>query len=387
MYNSNQRNAWQDNVAISVIVLTYNHGEYIDQCMDGILTQEVSVPYEIIVYDDFSQDNTRDYLAKVYERYPDCIRLLLSDVNQFSKEIDYFSDIVRNIAKGKYIALCEGDDYWCSTDKLQRQFDALEAHLECDMCACRANMISEDGKHILGEIRPREGDGILPIEKVIMGGGNYVASAGLFFRKSMFDHMLSFEKVRSLDYSHQIKGALRGGICYIDRPMAAYRRYSKSSVTVQIIENDASMRHQCEQEKEILRTLDEETDGKYHEVITRRIEDYSISYYDQLVERKDEIIKLLEKENADIYIWGMGPRGRNLEHFLQDEKIKICGVCDITDQKVGQKTDIGNSICYCDAVLKNADLILASVNGAYDYLKKQDLHAAVINMHEFMPRS
>lgn len=387
MHNSNHRKTWQDNVAISVIVLTYNHGEYIDQCMDGILTQEVSVPYEIIVYDDFSQDNTRDYLAKAYERYPDCIRLLLSDVNQFSKEIDYFSDIVRNIAKGKYIALCEGDDYWCSTDKLQRQFDALEAHLECDMCACRANMISEDGKHILGEIRPREGDGILPIEEVIMGGGNYVASAGLFFRKSMFDHMLSFEKVRSLDYSHQIKGALRGGICYIDRPMAAYRRYSKSSVTVQIVGDDASMRHQCEQEKEILRTLDEETGGKYHEVITRRIEDYSISYYDQLVERKDEIIKLLDKGNIKIYIWGMGPRGRNLEQFLLDEKINICGVCDITDNKVGQRTANGNNICACDDVLKNADLILASVNGAYDYLKKQDLHAAVINMHEFMPRS
>ena len=376
-----------DNCKVSVICITYNQDEYLPKAIESIVSQKTSFKFEIIVRNDASTDETTLVLESLKKKYPDILYIINNEENLFSKGVDFFAETIYRYANGEYIAICEGDDYWTDEFKLQSQFDEMERNPQSDMCACRTVMVSEDGKHVLGEIRPKEKNCVLTAEDVIYGGGMYLATASLFFRKSMYDHMMEFEKIRSLDCVYQMKGALRGGICYIDRPMAAYRRYSKSSVTVQIVGDDASMRHQCEQEKEILRTLDEETGGNYHEVITKRLEDYSISYYDQLAERKDEIIKLLDKENTNIYIWGMGPRGRNLEHFLQDEKITICGVCDITDNKVGQRTANGNNICACDDVLKNADLILASVNGAYDYLKKQEPRAAVINMHEFMPRS
>lgn len=378
----------KDNIDISIICMTYNQIDYVKKMLEGILEQETKLIYEVIIHDDASMDGTKDYLYEIRNRFPNIIKLCIEDENKFSKEIDFFSEIVINIAKGKYIAICEGDDYWTDVNKLQRQYETLEAHPECDMCACRVDMISEDGNHILGEIRPREGDGILPIEDVIMGGGNYVATVGLFFRKTMFDHMMDFEKIRSLDYSHQIKGAIRGGICYIDKSMAAYRRYSKTSVTNMITNNINAMSRQCEQEKMILKTLDIETDGKYHNVIEKRLLDYEQSFYEQLKNRESELLELLKEVNGkQIFLWGMGPRGRNLERFLVEKKIKIKGVCDITVSQEEKKTVHGNPFFSCDEVMRRADVILTSVIGAYNFLINSDFKGTVINMQEYMPKA
>jgi len=373
---------------VTVISLTFNHVPYVTRALDTLLRQRTDFNFEIIIHDDVSADGTIDILKDYEKRYPDRIRLILENVNQHSQNIDFFSKIVIGQAESKYIAICEGDDYWTDVNKLQVQFEALEAHPECDMCACRAVMVSEDGNHILGEIRPREGDGILQIEDVILGGGNYVATAGLFFRKSMFDHMMDFEKVRSLDYSHQMKGALRGGIYYIDKTMAAYRRYSKSSITKLITNDQNAMRHQCEQEKLILKTLDRETFGRYHEVIEKRLLDYEQSFYDQLVSRDSELSLLLnEIKGKQVFLWGTGPRGRDLEKYLSEKKFGIQGVCDITVLEGGAKTERGNVYYSCDDVLEKADVILASITGAYEYLQNNNFNGTAINMQEYMPRA
>ncbi|MBQ6133870.1 MAG: glycosyltransferase [Lachnospiraceae bacterium] len=377
-----------ESTTISVICITFDQKQYIEKSIESIFGQKADLSIEIIIHDDVSVDGTAEILIDYEKRYPDRIKLILETKNQHSQNIDFFSKIVRNHAKGKYIAICEGDDYWTDVNKLQVQFEALEAHPECDMCACRAVMVSEDGNHILGEIRPREGDGILQIEDVILGGGNYVATAGLFFRKSMFDHMMDFEKVRSLDYSHQMKGALRGGIYYIDKAMAAYRRYSKSSITNLITNDQNAMRHQCEQEKLILKTLDRETFGRYHEVIEKRLLDYEQSFYDQLVSRDSELSLLLnEIRGKRVFLWGTGQRGRDLEKYLSEKKFGIQGVCDITVLEGGAKTERGNVYYSCDDVLEKADVILASITGAYEYLQNNNFNGTAINMQEYMPRA
>lgn len=377
-----------EKIDISVICLTYNQKEYVEQMLRSVLEQKTDVKCEVLIHDDASNDGTQDILVKVRDANPEKIILLLETENKFSKNIDYFSDIVKNKARGKYIALCEGDDYWTVNDKLQAQFTALEQHPECDMCACGTVMISEDGQHDLGTICPKNECSILSVEEVIAGGGNYVASAGLFFRKAMFDEMYAFEKIRSLDYSHQIKGAMRGGIFYIDRIMAAYRRYSKSSVTSQITTDLSAMSIHCEQEKKILMTLDKETGGKYHGVIERRLEDYGTTFLGQLHDNRDVILGVLRREsNKKLFLWGMGPRGKNLERFLMEEGISIDGVCDITDVHVGETTDEGNDVLSCESVLKNAEVILASVTGAYEFLMTSDFDGSVYNMQEYMSRA
>jgi len=373
------------NILVSVICITYNQKEYLNKAIDSILNQKTEIAFELIIHDDVSTDGTTDIVKDIKNKYPDKVQVIYENENQFSQNKDFFSKIIKTKARGKYIALCEGDDYWIDNNKLQMQYNALEAHPECDMCACRAVMVSADEKNMLGEIRPQKGDGILSIEEVILGGGNFVASAGLFFRKKMFDEMLEFEKIRSLDYSHQIKGAMRGGIYYIDKVMVAYRRYSNESVTCAITTNKDMMNVQCEQEKAILRTFDKETKWKYHEIIEYRIEVYDISCCDQLMEHKDEICDQINGKFKNIYIWGSGVRGKELEKFCGKVGISIKGVCDITNKKIGEYTQEGNRIESTDYVKEKADLIIASVEAAYTYIK-ENINVNAINMQKYMPR-
>lgn len=369
---------------VSIICVTYNQREYLAKALDSFLSQKTEVAFEIIVHDDASTDGTTEILRDYQNKYPHTIHALYEEENIFSKGIDFFTDIVKNVAKGKYIAICEGDDYWISEGKLQRQYVTLEAHPECDMCACGAQMVSTDEKHILGEVRPKEADGILTMEESILGGGMYLATASLFFRKSMYDHIMRFEKVRSLDYVYQMKGALRGGIYYIDQCMAAYRRYSKGSQTESLVGTENVMSAQCVQEQEILRILDEETGGRYHEVITKRLQNYQESFYDQLESNRDAIFKHLNDVSGNIYVWGMGLRGQALERFLTENQINIQGICDITDKDLNSSTQYGNRIVACEDVLVQADAILASVNGAYEYLKNSSFKGILINMQDYM---
>lgn len=370
---------------VSVICLTYNQKEYIKNALDSILSQKAEIEFEIIVHDDASDDGTVEILREYQNKYPQIIRLILEEKNLFSQEIDFFYSIVTDCAKGEYIAICEGDDYWISDEKLQIQYDALRNHMECDMCACRAVMVSEDKKIVLGEVRPKTEDAKLTMDEVITGGGMFLATAGLFFRRSLFNYKMEFEKIRSLDYSHQMKGAIRGGIYYIDRPLVAYRRYSQGSVTSDITKNEKRMRHQCEQEKLMLKTLDKETNGMFHDAIIHRLKAYETSAYDQLEQNYVEIKEILDKYAGMKYIWGYGVRGKQLERFCKDYEIKIDGVCDVLNQNIGAQTVCGNQIYKTDVVLDSNAIILCSTTDAYKWLNDNGYNSKNIDMQRYMP--
>lgn len=110
--------------AVSVIVTTYNHAQYIDECMSHILSQKFNQDYEIIIAEDCSTDETREICKRYQQQYPNKIRLLLQETNQGFMR-NYAS--LLNLCRGKYIAVCSGDDYWCDDKKLQKQFDCLES--------------------------------------------------------------------------------------------------------------------------------------------------------------------------------------------------------------------------------------------------------------------
>jgi len=114
---------------LSIVCITYNHENYISVALDSFLNQITSFPVEILVHDDASLDNTQNIILDYKRKYPHILKPILQKNNQFSKTGFEFSLNELNRAKGKYIALCEGDDYWIDNYKLQKQVDFLESNL------------------------------------------------------------------------------------------------------------------------------------------------------------------------------------------------------------------------------------------------------------------
>lgn len=121
-------------IKVSVYCLAYNHEKYIRKTLEGFVNQKTNFKYEVIINDDASTDNTAKIIKEYEEKYPDIIKPIYQTENQYSKNIKIFSTYIYPKVKGKYIAVCEGDDYWCNNNKLQKQYDYMELHNECSMC-------------------------------------------------------------------------------------------------------------------------------------------------------------------------------------------------------------------------------------------------------------
>ena len=135
---------------VSVICLAYNHSRYIRKCLDGFVMQQTDFRYEVIIHDDASDDGT-DLIIKEYaDRYPDIFVPVYQTVNQYSQGVPIGKVFLYPRAKGKYIAECEGDDYWTDPLKLQKQVDFLESHPDYVLCSTNCNMLIEK----TGEIVP-----------------------------------------------------------------------------------------------------------------------------------------------------------------------------------------------------------------------------------------
>lgn len=142
---------------VSVSVSTYNQDAYIKQCLDSILNQKTSFPIEIIVGEDESSDNTRRICQSYAEQNQDKIRLFLRDRKEshyiyLDGHVQRYNGIwCRMSARGKYIAICEGDDYWTDSLKLQKQVDFMEMHPEVPFCCHRFQILEQERGRIRKE--------------------------------------------------------------------------------------------------------------------------------------------------------------------------------------------------------------------------------------------
>ena len=125
---------------VSVLCQTYNHEQYISECLQSIVAQKVNFRYEILVHDDASTDNTANIIRKFEREYPDLIKPIYQEVNQWSLGNKVFSGIQLPRCTGKYIAICEGDDYWTDPLKLQKQVDILEGNENIGLVYAKARV-------------------------------------------------------------------------------------------------------------------------------------------------------------------------------------------------------------------------------------------------------
>jgi glycosyltransferase involved in cell wall biosynthesis len=204
----------------SVLVMTYNHEKFIRQALESVAMQETSFEYEILISEDCSTDRTREIVSEFQKEHSDRVRLLLSEKNIHSNEI-----VVRGIraARGAYIALLDGDDYWTSPHKLQRQVDFLDSHPECSLCFHNARIFHEADGLEGHNWTPAGQKEISTLEDLWMG--NFIATCSTMFRKGLIGEIPEWynDFFPITDWPLHILNAEHGRIGYIDEVMGVYR--------------------------------------------------------------------------------------------------------------------------------------------------------------------
>ena len=256
-----------EQVMVSIICNAYNHEKYIRDALDGFVMQKTNFVYEILVHDDASTDTTADIIREYEAKYPELIKPIYQTENQYSKEEGLVGKIQRARALGKYIAICEGDDFWTDPLKLQKQVDALEAHPEIDMCTHRASKVKEYDKKFIAMVEPADHDTILTQAQVIKGGGGYLATCSLMFRRTLCENTPEFRKALWIDYSLQVQGALRGGIIYLNDNMSSYRVRLSNSWTCETMRDKEKKAEFFAKTIEMRKVLNRETGYIYDDII------------------------------------------------------------------------------------------------------------------------
>lgn len=172
---------------VSICTLVYNHEYYLRECFEGIMMQKTDFAFEVLVHDDASTDNSAEIIREYTAKYPDIFKPIYQKENQYSKGVKVNATYQYPRAKGKYIALCEGDDYWTDPLKLQKQVDVLEVNPEYTMCFARAIEHYEGGSKedkLFSLIEDRDYEGIEFFANWI------VPTASVLYRKEIFSTLL-----------------------------------------------------------------------------------------------------------------------------------------------------------------------------------------------------
>ena len=166
---------------LSICFITYNHERFVADALKGFESQKVNFPIEIIIYDDFSTDATRILLKEFKETAPFPVTLIFPDENKYSKGERIFPKTFE-VAKGKYLALCEGDDFWTDPLKLQKQVDFLEANDDYNICFHKVNILNQETGEIITDTITRNTSETTDITE--LARGNYIHTASVVLRNN-----------------------------------------------------------------------------------------------------------------------------------------------------------------------------------------------------------
>lgn len=225
------KNTSSSDPLVSISCITYNHINYIEQCLDGFLEQETDYPFEILIHDDCSTDGTTEIIQKYSTKYPDIIKPMYETENQYQQGKPAGS-LIWNIprAKGKYIALCEGDDYWIDENKLQMQIDFLENNSDYGICYTTVEEYNENKKRFAKEVFGKKIDGF---EELILKG-NCIPTLSVVLLKSLYlDYLKDIDPIPKKwmmgDYPLWLYILSKTKVKYFEKPTAVYRVLENSA--------------------------------------------------------------------------------------------------------------------------------------------------------------
>lgn len=264
------------NPLVSVLMLTYNHGAYIAQAIESVLSQETAYPFELIICDDASTDDTRK-IAEEYAAKDQRIILSFQPTNtKFGKN---FADGCQKI-RGKYVAFCEGDDYWTDRQKMQKQVSFLESNPDFAIAAHKVQMLDMGNRQpsttpqfiykdcTADEQRIR--DGVFYADEAI---NNYYFQTGSLVLRWIFPNGLPhwFRKRMMFDHFMLMLHAVTGKIKYFDEPMSVWRRHGGGYTWLQTQDKGLFFQKEGTDWINMYREMDRYFSGRFHPQIRERI--------------------------------------------------------------------------------------------------------------------
>ena len=240
---------------VTALIVAYNREKYIAQALDSVLMQVVDCDYEILIGEDCSTDATRDIVIEYQKPHPNRIRLLLHEHNL--GYIQNERECLRN-CRGEYIATLDADDYWTSTDKLQKQVEYLDKNEDCSACFHKVTVFSEDRSFESYSSPHHSLQRTLCLDDLV--ASLPICSCSIMFRRCALDDslMAAYSQAVVGDWELSLFLAEHGRIGYIDQEMAAYRKHSGGIYT------GANPTQQLTDRIEMFHYLEGYCDRKYH---------------------------------------------------------------------------------------------------------------------------
>ena len=343
-------------ILVSVLCITYNHEHYIRETLEGFLMQKTDFGFEVLIHEDASTDKTAEIVREYETKYPHIFKVIYEAENQYNKGIEYCHDLLAPMARGKYIALCEGDDAWIDDKKLQMQVDYMEAHPECSLTVHKAFLQYPSDWSVKRDARAMgyEREGIIEFDKLFTSWS--VATSSFVFRKDIYMPMPEFfRKAPTGDEPLKFYLANVGTVYYFDRVMSVYNRMSIGSWSSQFVkESFTKQKDYCIGYINFFEKLDSYMNFRHHELmeecirerIRRLLAFVFLSYeeYEDMMECLDIFEKAcnarwasyVHKKKEGFLIFKQEALGEMLKEKMQHKNIFIYGAGEVARKNVRQ---------------------------------------------------
>jgi len=225
--------SWNDKekIMVTVVCAAFNQELYIEDAIISFLMQDTNFAFEIIIHDDASIDKTADIIRGYQNKYPNIIKPIFQEENQYSKGGFKPSAYVAPFAKGEYIALCEGDDYWIDSNKLSKQLNVMQRDVNCKICFHPSIALYSDGQtKVISYHQSNECK--FNLKTIFLSGGGFCPTASLFIETKVLLNMPEwfYTKAPFGDFYIQVIAASKGGYAlYMPDKMSVYRKNSLGS--------------------------------------------------------------------------------------------------------------------------------------------------------------
>ena len=268
---------------ISILMLAYNHEKWIAKAIESILKQKTKYKFKIYIHEDCSTDNTREIVKKYKNNYPDIIELILADTNRYSRGINIIMDIMLPQTKGKYIMICEGDDYWTYEGKIELQIDYMEKNNDCEFTFGNADIIYVNGKFFKKFLPDNIWNDVELQKKILNKNGcdftineiillDFIPTASICITRHALKMLEGFSDV--FDLIIRLIGTYAGKKAhYFNKTLSAYRTGNINSASGSISNSyELQYKYFYTRHKKAYEKFDKFSNYKYHDTLMKATE-------------------------------------------------------------------------------------------------------------------